>query len=146
MTNCDAALEHCERANAGEPITIFEIETAAAFCLFAQHPADVLLLEVGLGGRLDATNVIEAPLATVIAPVSMDHTEFLGDTLAAIAREKAGIIKRDVPVICAEQPAEAMAVIEQDARQNARAAARGRRRTGTSMSSAGGWSTRTIAA
>ena len=112
-----AALEDCERVNAGAPITIFEIETAAAFCLFARHPADVLLLEVGLGGRLDATNMIDAPLATVIAPISMDHTEFLGDTLAAIAREKAGIIKRGVPVICAEQPAEAIAVIEQDARK-----------------------------
>ncbi len=112
-----AALEDCERANAGAPITIFEIETAAAFCLFAQHPADVLLLEVGLGGRLDATNMIDAPLATVIAPISMDHTEFLGDTLAAIAREKAGVIKRNVPVICAEQPAEAIAVIEQDAKK-----------------------------
>ena len=77
----------------------------------------MLLLEVGLGGRLDATNMIDAPLATVIAPISMDHTEFLGDTLAAIAREKAGIIKRGVPVICAEQPAEAIAVIEQDARK-----------------------------
>lgn len=112
-----AALEDCERANAGEPVTIFEIETAAAFCLFAQHPADVVLLEVGLGGRLDASNVIDAPLATVIAPISMDHTEFLGDTLTAIAREKAGIIKRYVPVICAEQPSEAMAVIEQQARR-----------------------------
>jgi dihydrofolate synthase/folylpolyglutamate synthase len=112
-----AALAQCERANAGAPITIFEIETAAAFCLFAQHPADVVLLEVGLGGRLDATNVIEAPLASVIAPVSMDHTEFLGDTLTAIAREKAGIIKRDVPVICAEQPPEAIAVIEQCAKR-----------------------------
>jgi dihydrofolate synthase/folylpolyglutamate synthase len=112
-----AALEHCERANAGAPITIFEIETVAAFCLFAQHPADVVLLEVGLGGRLDATNVIEAPLATVIAPVSMDHTEFLGDTLTAIAREKAAIIKRDVPAICAEQVPEAMAVIEQQAKR-----------------------------
>ncbi len=112
-----SVLEHCERANAGAPITIFEIETAAAFCLFAQHPADVALLEVGLGGRLDATNVIDAPLATVIAPVSMDHTEFLGDTLAAIAGEKAGIIKRNVPVICAEQPPEAMAVIEQHAKR-----------------------------
>jgi dihydrofolate synthase / folylpolyglutamate synthase len=112
-----AALEHCERANAGAPITIFEIETAAAFCLFAQHPADVVLLEVGLGGRLDATNVIDAPLATVIAPVSMDHTEFLGDTLATIAREKAGIIKRNVPAICAEQPREAMAEIEQQAKR-----------------------------
>ncbi|MGD0847171.1 bifunctional folylpolyglutamate synthase/dihydrofolate synthase [Bradyrhizobium sp.] len=111
------ALEHCERANAGAPITIFEIETAAAFCLFAQHPADVVLLEVGLGGRLDATNVIAAPLACVIAPVSMDHTEFLGDTLTTIAGEKAAIIKRDVPAICAEQAPEAMAVIEQYAKR-----------------------------
>jgi dihydrofolate synthase / folylpolyglutamate synthase len=111
------ALEHCEQANAGAPITIFEIETAAAFSLFARHPADAVLLEVGLGGRLDATNVIDAPLASVIAPVSMDHTEFLGDTLTAIAGEKAGIIKREVPVICAEQPPEAKAVIEQQARR-----------------------------
>ena len=70
-----SALEHCEAANSGLPVTIFEIETAAAFCLFAQHPADVVLLEVGLGGRLDATNVIDTPLATVITPISMDHTE-----------------------------------------------------------------------
>ena len=112
-----AALEHCERVNAGAPITLFEIETVAAFCLFAQHPADVVLLEVGLGGRLDATNVIDAPLATVIAPVSMDHTEFLGDTLTAIAGEKAAIIKRNVPVISAEQSPEAMAVIEQNAKR-----------------------------
>jgi dihydrofolate synthase / folylpolyglutamate synthase len=112
-----AALEHCERANAGAPLTIFEIETAAAFWLFAQHPADVVLLEVGLGGRLDATNVIDAPLASVIAPVSMDHTEFLGDTLTTIAFEKAGIVKRDVPVICAEQAPEAIAVIEQQAKR-----------------------------
>ncbi len=83
-----------------------------AFCLFAQYPADVVLLEVGLGGRLDATNVIDAPLATVMAPVSMDHTEFLGHTLTAIAGEKAAIIKRRVPVICAEQFPETMAVIE----------------------------------
>jgi dihydrofolate synthase/folylpolyglutamate synthase len=108
-------LEYCERANKGEPITIFEIETAAALWLFAQHPADVVLLEVGLGGRLDATNVIDAPLAAVIAPVSMDHTEFLGQTLAAIAGEKAGIIKRNAPVVCAEQAAEALAVIEAQA-------------------------------
>jgi dihydrofolate synthase/folylpolyglutamate synthase len=112
-----AALEHCELANAGAPLTIFEIQTAAAFWLFAQHPADVVLLEVGLGGRLDATNVIEAPLASVIAPVSMDHTEFLGPTLATIAFEKAGIVKRDVPVISAEQAAEAIAVIEQQAKR-----------------------------
>jgi dihydrofolate synthase/folylpolyglutamate synthase len=110
-----AVLEQCEAANAGAPITIFEAETAAAFCLFAQHPADVVLLEVGLGGRLDSTNVIEAPLATVIAPISMDHTEFLGDTLTAIAGEKAAIIKRQVPVICAEQFPEAMDVVETQA-------------------------------
>ena len=121
-----AALEHCERANAGLPVTIFEIETAAAFCLFAQHPADLVLLEVGLGGRLDATNVIDAPLVTVIAPISIDHTEFLGDTLTRIAGEKAAIIKRGVPVVCAEQAAEAMAVIEQQARARARRAARRR--------------------
>ena len=83
-----AVLEQCERANAGEPITLFEIETAAAFCLFAQHPADVVLLEVGLGGRLDATNVIDAPLAVVITPVGMDHTEFLGDTLTEDCRRE----------------------------------------------------------
>jgi dihydrofolate synthase / folylpolyglutamate synthase len=112
-----AAFEHCERINAGAPLTFFEAKTAAAFCLFAQHPADVLLLEVGLGGRLDSTNVIEAPLASVIASISMDHTEFLGDTLAAIAGEKAAIIKRGVPVISAEQPREVMAVIEQEARR-----------------------------
>jgi dihydrofolate synthase / folylpolyglutamate synthase len=108
-----AAFEHCERVNAGEPITLFEIETAVAFDLFAQHSADLVLLEVGLGGRLDATNVIEVPAANVISPISMDHTEFLGASLMTIAREKAGIIKRDVPVICAEQAAEALAVIEQ---------------------------------
>jgi dihydrofolate synthase / folylpolyglutamate synthase len=112
-----AVLERCERANAGEPITIFEIETAAALCLFAQHPAEVVLLEVGLGGRLDATNVIDAPLASAIAPISMDHTEFLGDSLTTIAREKAGIIKRNTTTICAEQPPEAMGAIEQQAKR-----------------------------
>jgi dihydrofolate synthase / folylpolyglutamate synthase len=112
-----ATLEHCERVNAGAPITIFEIETAAAFCLFARHPADVVLLEVGLGGRLDATNVIDAPLASVIAPVGIDHIEFLGGTLPAIAGEKAAIIKRDVPAISAEQAPEAMTAIEAQARR-----------------------------
>jgi dihydrofolate synthase/folylpolyglutamate synthase len=85
--------------------------------LFAQHPADAVLLEVGLGGRLDATNVIDQPLASVIAPIGIDHTEFLGATLQAIASEKAGIIKRGVPVIVAEQPDEAMAEIELAARR-----------------------------
>jgi len=112
-----AAVDHCERANGGEPITIFEIETAAAFHLFAEHPADVVLLEVGLGGRLDATNVIDQPLASVITPIGMDHIEFLGETLAKIATEKAGIIKKGVPVVCAEQLPEAIAVIEQIAKR-----------------------------
>src|SRR5690348_5785990 len=79
------ALARCERVNQGEPITFFEAKTAAGFCLFAQHQADILLLEVGLGGRLDSTNVIEQPLASVITPISMDHTEFLGNTLTSIA-------------------------------------------------------------
>ncbi|MDQ8731913.1 folylpolyglutamate synthase/dihydrofolate synthase family protein [Bradyrhizobium sp. LHD-71] len=111
------ALEHCEQLNAGEPITVFEMETAAAFHLFARHPADVVLLEVGLGGRGDSTNVIEKPLATVITPVAMDHMEMLGDTLAKIAAEKAGIIKRGVPLVSALQQAEAEAVIEKRAKE-----------------------------
>ncbi|OJY12922.1 MAG: bifunctional folylpolyglutamate synthase/dihydrofolate synthase [Rhizobiales bacterium 62-47] len=112
-----AALLHCERVNAGEAITRFEIETAAALYLFAQHAADVVLLETGLGGRLDATNVIETPAACVLTAIGMDHTEFLGESLTAIAGEKAGIIKRGVPVICAEQAPDAMAVIEAQARR-----------------------------
>jgi dihydrofolate synthase/folylpolyglutamate synthase len=112
-----AALEHCERVNDGAPLTFFEAKTAAAFCLFAEHPADIVLLETGLGGRLDATNVIEAPLASVITPIGMDHTEFLGATLGEIAGEKAAIIKRDVPAIVAEQPAEALEVIERQAQR-----------------------------
>jgi dihydrofolate synthase/folylpolyglutamate synthase len=113
---CDT-LERCERANAGEPITLFEVETVAAFDLFARHPADVVLLEVGLGGRLDATNVIEAPAATVITPVSVDHSDFLGNSIGKIAGEKAGIIKRNVPVISAEQVREAMGAIETQAKR-----------------------------
>ncbi|HEX6102563.1 MAG TPA: folylpolyglutamate synthase/dihydrofolate synthase family protein [Alphaproteobacteria bacterium] len=105
-------LEECERANGGEPITFFEITTAAAFLAFERHPADLLLLETGLGGRLDATNVIERPLATAITPVSMDHMQFLGDTLAAIAGEKAGILKAGVPAAIGPQPPEALKVIE----------------------------------
>lgn len=112
-----AALEEVECVNAGEAATIFELKTAAAFHLFAKHPADVVLLEVGLGGRLDSTNVVDTPAACVITPVSMDHMDFLGDTLTSIAGEKAAIIKRGVPVICAEQAAEAMAVIEAQARR-----------------------------
>src|SRR5947209_13677854 len=109
------ALAECERANGNAPITIFEIETAAAFVLFARHSADMLLLEVGLGGRLDATNVIERPLACVVTPVSFDHAEHLGTNIGAIAAEKAGILKTGVPAIVAAQPREALAVIERQA-------------------------------
>jgi dihydrofolate synthase/folylpolyglutamate synthase len=111
------ALRHCERVNAGAPVTRFEIETAAALLLFAHHPADVVLLETGLGGRLDATNVVEQPLACVLTPIGLDHMEFLGNDIAAIAAEKAAIIKRGVPVICAEQAPDAMAVIEARAKR-----------------------------
>ena len=109
------ALAECERANGDAPITIFEIETAAAFVLFAQHPADYLLLEVGLGGRLDATNVIERPLASVVTPVSMDHVEFLGDTIEKIAAEKAGIFRAGVPAVIAPQTDLVAAVLEHHA-------------------------------
>jgi len=112
-----AVLEECERANGSAPITVFEIETAAAFVLFSRHPADVVLLEVGLGGRLDATNVIERPLACAITSVSMDHQEYLGDTLEKIAAEKAAILKRDVPAAIAPQSTSVMAVIERQAKR-----------------------------
>jgi dihydrofolate synthase/folylpolyglutamate synthase len=96
-------LEECERANAGAPITFFEITTAAALLAFSRHPADALVLEVGLGGRYDASNVIDRPRVTCIAPVGLDHQEFLGASLADIAAEKAGIIKRGVPVVVGPQ-------------------------------------------
>ena len=107
-----ALLEECEHANGGTPITYFEITTAAAFLAFARTPADVVLLETGLGGRLDATNVVCRPAATAITPISLDHQGFLGDTIAQIASEKAGILKPRVPVVIGPQPAEAEAVIE----------------------------------
>jgi len=109
------ALARAEVANQGEPITFFEITTAAAFLLFAEIPADILLLEVGLGGRLDATNVIDKPLVTVITPVSIDHVDFLGDTIALIAAEKAGILKRFVPAVLGRQLPDALRVIERQA-------------------------------
>lgn len=112
-----AALAECERVNDGAPITFFEVKTVAAFWLFARHPADVVLLEVGLGGRLDSTNVVEQPAACVLTPISMDHMDFLGSTLASIAAEKAAIIKRGVPVISAEQEPDAMAIIEAQAKR-----------------------------
>jgi dihydrofolate synthase / folylpolyglutamate synthase len=108
-------MEECEQANAGAPITVFEITTAVGLVLFARHPADVLLLEVGLGGRLDATNVVDNPLATIITPISIDHTDFLGNSLEKIAAEKAGILKRGVPAVIAAQSRDALAVIERQA-------------------------------
>jgi dihydrofolate synthase/folylpolyglutamate synthase len=107
-----ALLDECVTANGGEEITFFEITTCAAFLAFARVPADWTLLEVGLGGRLDATNVIDRPRLTIITPVSLDHQAFLGDTVAAITGEKAGIIKRGVPVIVGPQTEEGLQVIE----------------------------------
>jgi len=104
-------LEECEAANGNEPITFFEITTAAAFLAFARTPADVTLLETGLGGRLDATNVITNPELTMLTPISVDHQAFLGDTLAEIAGEKAGILKPSIPCVVAEQRPEAARVI-----------------------------------
>jgi dihydrofolate synthase/folylpolyglutamate synthase len=110
-----AAIERAEAANAGDPITFFELTTLAAFLLFAEHPADVTLLEVGLGGRLDATNVVRDRLTSVITPISIDHEKFLGTTLAAIAAEKAGIVERGRPVVSAPQADEVVPVLERAA-------------------------------
>jgi dihydrofolate synthase/folylpolyglutamate synthase len=114
------ALDAVETANDGGEITFFEATTAAAFKLFSEHKADVLLLEVGLGGRLDATNVIENPACAVVTPVSIDHVEFLGDAIEKIALEKAGIIKPRAPVVISAQNDAALAVLEREAaRKNA---------------------------
>lgn len=110
-----ALLEECELANGGEPITFFEITTVAAYLAFSRQPADVLLLETGLGGRLDATNVIARPAMTIITPVSIDHVQFLGDTIEKIAFEKAGIIKPGVTCIAGPQVPEALSVLQERA-------------------------------
>lgn len=115
----EAVLDECVAANGTESITYFEITTCAALLAMSRVPADYVLLETGLGGRLDATNVIERPAVTVITPISMDHEQYLGDTLALIAGEKAGILKRGVPCVVGPQPDAALEVIE------ARAAALG---------------------
>jgi dihydrofolate synthase / folylpolyglutamate synthase len=112
-----SALAECERANGDAPITVFEIETAAAFMLFARHAADVLLLEVGLGGRLDATNVVERPIASVITSVSIDHVDLLGDTLEKIATEKAAILRRNVPAVIGRQSEGPLAIIAHRAQE-----------------------------
>ena len=107
-----ALLDECVSANGPDSITFFEITTCAALLAFARVPADFTLLEVGLGGRLDATNVVDRPRLTIITPVSIDHQQYLGETLPEIAGEKAGIIKRGVPVIVGPQAPEGLAVIE----------------------------------
>ena len=114
-----AILEESEDANGGAPVTFFEITTAAAFLAFSRRPADLLLLETGLGGRLDATNVLAKPELTVITPISIDHTGFLGENLADIAFEKAGILKPGVPCIVAPQEPEALGVVERQAARTA---------------------------
>ena len=108
-------LLECENANRGENITFFEITTAAAMLAFSRNPADLLLLEVGLGGRFDATNVIESPTLSIITPVSMDHQDFLGKTIDKIAFEKAGILKPSVSAIIGPQTNEALNVIKKRA-------------------------------
>lgn len=110
-----SAFEHVEAVNAGEPITFFEITTAAAFHLFASHPHDACLIEVGLGGEFDATNVFERPAATIITPVSLDHKEHLGDTIERIATTKSGIFRRDVPAIIAPQEDDASFILQRRA-------------------------------
>tara|TARA_R110002096_G_scaffold113077_1_gene245935 strand:- start:7421 stop:8692 length:1272 start_codon:yes stop_codon:yes gene_type:complete len=110
-------LAECETANGGVPITYFEITTCAALLAFARTPADYTLLEVGLGGRLDATNVVDQPAICVITPVSIDHQQYLGETLAQIAGEKAGILKRNCFAVVGPQEEEALEVIEAKARE-----------------------------
>lgn len=110
-------LDECEAANAGADITYFEITTCAAVLAFARTPADYTLLEVGLGGRLDATNVVDRPALTAITPVSMDHESFLGDTLPKIAAEKAGILKRGVTCVVGPQADAGLEVIEATAQR-----------------------------
>jgi dihydrofolate synthase/folylpolyglutamate synthase len=105
-------LDDCMRFNGDQEITFFEITTCAAFLAFSRVKADYTLLEVGLGGRLDATNVVDKPALTIITPVSIDHQQYLGETLPEIALEKAGIIKRGVPVVVGPQTDEGLAVIE----------------------------------
>lgn len=107
-----ALLDDCAEANGSDPITFFEITTASAFLAFSRVPADWLLLEVGLGGRLDATNVVGRPRLAIITPVSLDHQQYLGETIPEIAGEKAGILKRGVPCVVGPQRPEGLAVIE----------------------------------
>ena len=108
-------LTQCETVNGDTPITFFEITTCVAFVAFAENAADIVILETGLGGRLDATNVIDRPTLNIITPISLDHQQYLGDTVAEIAFEKAGILKQGTPLILMKQLAEARKVIEKQA-------------------------------
>ncbi len=108
-------LERVRAANGDEPLSFFEATTAAAFLAFSEHPADICIIEVGLGGRYDATNVIEQPAVVGIAPVDYDHAEFLGRDLAGIAREKAGIMKWHAPIVIGAQRDLVYAVLEAEA-------------------------------
>ncbi|MGB8813277.1 MAG: folylpolyglutamate synthase/dihydrofolate synthase family protein [Paracoccaceae bacterium] len=107
-----ALLDECVQANGPDEITFFEITTVAAFLAFSRTPADYTLLEVGLGGRLDATNVVDKPLLTILTPISIDHQQYLGETLPEIAGEKAGILKRLTPCIVGPQTEAGLNVIE----------------------------------
>ncbi len=113
----ETLLDEMFKRNGDNPATFFEFTTALAFLAFSRTPADIVLLETGMGGRLDCSNVITKPLATVITPVSFDHMEFLGDTIAKIAAEKAGIIKQDVPCIIAPQSDDALEVLQDKTKQ-----------------------------
>ncbi len=110
-TDLIEVLLECETANQDKPISLFEITTSAAFLAFSRTPADYLLLEVGLGGRLDATNVVASPALTVITPIAMDHERYLGHDLATIAAEKAGILKPGIPCVVARQDPDALRTI-----------------------------------
>ena len=108
-------LEECEFYNKNDPITFFEITTAAAYLCFSKKQADILLLETGLGGRFDATNVISDKICSVLTPISMDHMTFLGKSIKSITREKVGIFKRNRPAIISPQTTEALEIIEKEA-------------------------------
>jgi dihydrofolate synthase/folylpolyglutamate synthase len=107
-----ALLEECEKRNGGAPITFFEVTTCAALLAFSRHYADALVLETGMGGRLDTTNVVARPAVSIITPVDLDHQQFLGESIARIAGEKAGILRPGVPAVIGPQTDEGRAAIE----------------------------------
>ena len=136
-------LEECEKVNAGEPITYFEITTAAALLAFSRQPADYLLLEVGLGGRLDATNVVETPALCAITSIGLDHQQYLGESIAEIAGEKAGIMKSGVAAVVAQQSGDVLPTLEAEAAKRGAPLLVCMASTGRPTNSMGGWSIRT---